>query len=55
MRTGAVLSGIFILTEALIGAGLVLFEHVAQNKSVYRGYSLSTHPINTFTYWPFRH
>ncbi len=49
VRTGAVLSGIFILTEALIGAGLVLLEHVAQNKSVYRGYSLSIHLINTFT------
>lgn len=49
VRTGAVLSGLFILTEALIGAGLVLFEHVAQNKSVYRGYSLSIHLINTFT------
>lgn len=49
VRRGAVLSGVFILTEALIGAGLVLLEHVAQNPSVYRGWSLSLHLVNTFT------
>lgn len=48
-RRGAVLSGVFILTEALIGAGLVLLEHVANNPSIARGYSLSLHLINTFT------
>jgi heme a synthase len=48
VRMGAVLSGIFILTEALIGAGLVLLEHVAQNASIGRGYSLSIHLLNTF-------
>jgi heme A synthase len=48
-RRGAVLAGIFILTEALIGAGLVLLEHVAGNPSVARGWSLSLHLINTFT------
>lgn len=49
VRTGAVLSGVFILTEALIGAGLVLFEHVAKNASIARAFSLSIHLINTFT------
>jgi heme a synthase len=33
----------------LIGAGLVLLEHVAQNASIARGYSLSLHLLNTFT------
>lgn len=49
VRLNATLSGVFILTEALIGAGLVLFEHVAKNASVARGWSLSLHLINTFT------
>jgi len=49
IRLGAVLSGVFILTEALIGAGLVLFQHVAQNESTARAFSLSIHLVNTFT------
>src|ERR1035437_1911752 len=40
VRLGAVFSGVFILTEALIGAGLVLFEHVAKNASNARAFSL---------------
>jgi len=48
-RLGATLSGIFLLTEALIGAMLVKLEHVANNPSVYRGISLTTHLINTLT------
>ncbi len=48
VRLGAVLSGAFILSEALIGAGLVLFEHVAKNASTARAFSLSIHLINTF-------
>jgi cytochrome c oxidase assembly protein subunit 15 len=39
---------IFILTEALLGASLVLLGHVARNESVGRVYSLATHLINTF-------
>ena len=31
VRLGAALSGLFIVTEALIGAGLVLFEYVADD------------------------
>jgi cytochrome c oxidase assembly protein subunit 15 len=49
VRLGAVLSAVFLMTEALIGAALVLLEHVAANKSTARGYSLSLHLINTLT------
>jgi heme A synthase len=49
VRLGAVLSAIFLMTEALIGAALVLLEHVARNQSSARGYSLSLHLINTLT------
>jgi heme A synthase len=48
-RFGAVLSSVFLMTEALIGAALVLLEHVAKNTSPNRAYSLSTHLINTLT------
>jgi heme A synthase len=47
VRLGAVLSGVFLVTEALIGAALVKLEHVARNASTGRGYSLSTHLVNT--------
>ena len=46
---GAALASLFLLTEALIGAALVLLNHVASNPSVNRAYSLSTHLINTLT------
>jgi len=39
---------VFILSEALLGASLVLLGHVARNESVGRVYSLTTHLINTF-------
>ena len=39
--------GLLIL-EALLGAFLVKYEHVANNPSVYRGISVSLHLINTF-------
>jgi heme A synthase len=48
-RLGAALSVVFLITEALLGASLVLLEHVAKNASSSRGYSLSTHLINTLT------
>ena len=48
-RLGAVLSVVFLVTEALLGAGLVLFEHVAKNVSMARAWSLSAHLINTLT------
>jgi heme A synthase len=46
-RLGASLSFVFLVTEALIGAALVKLEHVAQNASVGRAWSLSGHLINT--------
>src|SRR3954452_5296480 len=48
-RLGAALSVIFLISEALLGASLVLLEHVAKNASSSRAYSLSTHLINTLT------
>lgn len=41
-------SMVLILTEAAVGAGLVLFERVAGDTSVARGYWISGHLINTF-------
>ena len=38
----------FLIIEAFIGAFLVLFKHVALNQSIYRGFSVSLHLINTF-------
>jgi heme A synthase len=43
-----VLSTLFIVAEALLGAGLVLFELVADNKSGARAFSMSAHLVNTF-------
>ena len=48
VRTASIVSLIFILTEALIGAGLVLFEYVASNASHARAFWMSGHLINTF-------
>jgi heme A synthase len=47
-RRWASWSMVFILTEALLGAALVLLGHVAGNESVGRIYSLSAHLVNTF-------
>jgi len=41
-------SMILILSEAAVGAGLVLFERVAGDTSTARGYWISAHLINTF-------
>lgn len=49
VRRGAALSLFFIFTEALVGAGLVLFELVADNASIARAMFMSVHLINTFT------
>jgi heme A synthase len=38
----------FTITEALVGAGLVLFELVADNDSVARAFSMMVHLVNTF-------
>lgn len=47
-RGAAVLSLIFILTEAAVGAGLVLFEMVADNQSMARALWMAAHLLNTF-------
>lgn len=48
VRRAAGWSGFFIVTEALIGAGLVLLEMVADNVSVARGFWVAGHLLNTF-------
>jgi heme A synthase len=48
VRLGAVLSMFFMVTEALVGAGLVLFELVAENDSISRALAISVHLVNTF-------
>jgi heme A synthase len=47
-RVGAVLSAILILTEAAVGAGLVLFELVADNATIARAMFIAVHLLNTF-------
>jgi heme A synthase len=47
-RTGAALSVFFMLTEAAVGAGLVLFELVADNASMARALFVAVHLLNTF-------
>jgi heme A synthase len=47
-RLGAALSMLFILTEAGVGAGLVLFELVADNASMARALFMAVHLMNTF-------
>ena len=47
-RTGAALSLFFMLTEAAVGAGLVLFRLVADNASAARAMFMGVHLINTF-------
>ena len=49
VRLGAVLSAVFLFTEALLGAALVLLGHVAGNPSLAHAYSLSAHLVNTLT------
>ena len=48
VRLGAGLAAFFTLTEALVGAGLVLFQLVAQNASALRALSVAVHLANTF-------
>ena len=48
VRKSATLAVIFIIVEALIGAGLVLLNLVAESTSILRGYSTSLHLLNTF-------
>lgn len=48
VRKASVFSMFFMITEALVGAGLVLFELVADNASNARAFSISIHLVNTF-------
>lgn len=47
-RTGAVLGVLFMLLEAAIGAGIVLFQYVADNESMARALWMAVHLANTF-------
>ena len=47
-RWMALLSGVLIFNEALIGAALVLFEWVADDESIGRVISIVVHLVNTF-------
>jgi len=47
-RKAATASLVLILTEALVGAGLVLFRLVADNESVARALFMAAHLVNTF-------
>jgi heme A synthase len=47
-RFTVVLSAVFLVIEALLGAGLVIFEMVADNPSVARGWWMAAHLVNTF-------
>jgi len=48
VRKGLIAAGILILTEALLGAGLVLFELVEENSSATRAFAVALHLANTF-------
>ena len=48
VRLGASMSMFFMITEALVGAGLVLFQWVAHDVSTGRVISISVHLVNTF-------
>ncbi|MDQ3262745.1 MAG: COX15/CtaA family protein [Myxococcota bacterium] len=47
-RSAASWTLVFLLLEALLGAGLVLFELVANDASAARAYAMSLHLANTF-------
>ena len=47
-RRASVASTVFVMGEALVGAGLVLFELVARDASMKRGLSMILHLGNTF-------
>ncbi len=48
VRAAASLSMLFMITEALVGAGLVLFGLVGENDSLARAWMMAFHLINTF-------
>jgi len=48
VRKGLIAAGILIVIEALLGAGLVLFQLVEENSSVARAFAVALHLANTF-------
>ncbi len=48
VRLGGGLAMFFMMTEALVGAGLVLFELVADDTSTARALAIAVHLVNTF-------
>lgn len=48
IRKSVALAGFFTITEALVGAGLVLFGLVAENDSIARAFAMMVHLVNTF-------
>lgn len=48
VRRAATLQLVFMLTEAAVGAGLVLFQYVAHNQSIGRAFWMAAHLLNTF-------
>ncbi|HLL00684.1 MAG TPA: COX15/CtaA family protein [Myxococcaceae bacterium] len=48
VRGASVLALVFMLTEAAVGAGLVLLQYVADNQSIARAFWMGAHLINTF-------
>lgn len=48
VRRAAALTTFFMATEGLVGAGLVLFEHVAHDASLARAGWMAAHLVNTF-------
>ena len=47
VRRGALLSTVFLIVEALLGASLVLLEYVDKNQSTNRAWLQSSHLLNT--------
>lgn len=48
LRKGLTAAGVLIVIEALLGAGLVLFELVGENSSGARAFAVALHLANTF-------
>jgi cytochrome c oxidase assembly protein subunit 15 len=48
VRRASVMQLVFMLTEAAIGAGLVLLQYVAHDQSIGRAFWMAAHLINTF-------
>jgi heme a synthase len=48
VRRAAILSMVLMVTEALVGAGLVIFEMVAGNTQIARAAWMAAHLLNTF-------